>query len=86
MKRKPKREYSTKIPGRSVPEISGPYELEVSRQSGVRMVRFFETKVTAEAITNAVMLYFMENPQSERDVILDEYLAKLETLLALDES
>ena len=85
-RRKLKRDYATKIPGRSVAEVTERFENEVARQSGGRAMQFHGQKVTAEAITNAIVMHFLSLSQRERDEILDDYVAKFEEIVRLPET
>lgn len=83
-RRKMKRPYSAKIPGRSVPEVTGRYEALVSRQGGVRGLKFFGSKVTAEAVTSAIVLHFLSLTQEEQDAAFDRFVPEFEGMLRLD--
>lgn len=70
-----------KIPGRSLPEIVGRFDALVSRQQNHVGRKFGERKVSAEAIANSLVLYFMDLPNADQDAILDRYLPDLGRLL-----
>lgn len=70
-----KKPYTTKIPGRTVSQVMVRFDAVLSRQVNVCKVKFFEAQVTAEAITNAIVLHFMDLPEDQQDAILFRYVA-----------
>ena len=71
-----------KIPGRSLPEIVSRYDAVVSRQQTTLGRKFNDRKVPAEAITNAVVMHFLDLSAADQDAILDRYLPGLDRLLS----
>lgn len=82
-KRKPKSDYDSDLPRRSVAEISSRFEGEVGHQHYPRGVEFFGKKITGEATLNAIVLHFLDLPREEKDRIVDVYVKKFEAMVSL---
>lgn len=69
-KGKKKLSYRDKIPGRSIPEIADRFRDLLTRVQKSRELLFHGRKMTAEAVTNAVMLEFFDlSPDAQLDVM-----------------
>lgn len=81
--RKPKVNWETRVPSSTTFEVRGRYNREVGRQADDRKVKFFGAAVTKEAITNAILLHFLDLSEGERDAIFDRYMTAVEGLVAI---
>ena len=77
-----RREYTTKIPGRSIPEVAGRFGVELARQAGVNGIRFADKKLTAEAMTNAIILHFLSMQEPERNEVLKEFVPIFDAMMS----
>lgn len=68
------------IPGRTVAEVFGRFENELTRQTALRRKLFHGRKLSAEAMTNAIVLHFLDLPEGERDSIVDRFVPAYESL------
>lgn len=82
---KGKAEYTTKIPGSTVFEVRDRYETVFKRQI-LRddKVEFFDVQVTREAMTNAIVLHFLDLSQDQQDSIIRRYVKVFEGLTSLE--
>ena len=76
-------EDSFKIPARSIPEITDRFATAVSRQKNIVRRPFGDRKkITAEVITNAVVLHFLTLSERQQDELLDRFVPALVSMLA----
>lgn len=73
--------YSDKIPGRSIPSIKERFgNVLLYFQAGKR-VPFRGNQLSGEALTNALVLHFLDLDRAEQEAILKRYVPIFEGLL-----
>jgi hypothetical protein len=71
-----RKEFSVKIPGKTIPEVFHRFELELLRAANGRAIKFNGQKLSAQALTSAIVLHFLDLAEQERDRVVDVYLAR----------
>ncbi len=73
---------SYKIPGRSLPEVYERFNQALLRHQGPAGVKFCGRKLSAEAMTNAIAIHFLDMDFAAQEFILTEYVPRFERMLS----
>lgn len=73
-----------RLTSRSLPEICEKVKRVVARLGSSRRVQFRGRKLTNEAFINAAALYLSELDRDSQEMILDAYVARIETMMQDD--
>lgn len=74
--------YEFKIPGRSIPEVYERFNRALTRHKSAGKVKFSGRKLSAEAMTNAVVLSFLDLTEAQQEQVLARYVPRFEAMLA----
>jgi hypothetical protein len=76
--------YEYKLPGRSIPEVYERFNQSLIRHQGSGRTKFMARKLSAEALTNAIALHFLDLDFDEQERILALYVPRFEALLSAE--
>lgn len=69
-----------RLRGRSLVEIWERYGTAVTRHQSIGRVKFHGKKITAEALTNAAVMAFLDMDEREQERLLAAYIPRIEAL------
>lgn len=84
MARMAKLSYREKLPGRSVQAVRDLYDDALCLHQRARKIHFGGRRITAEAFTNAAMLWFLDHDFDEQERILMEYVPRFVAMVEAD--
>ena len=85
-KRKPQKTPLIDLPRKTVAEIAHRFEKELSHQSRVRSVTYFNGALTGGAFINTIVLHFLAMDETAKNEAVDVYIREYEKVMALEES
>lgn len=71
-----------RITARSIPEVTGEMEAQISRYGGSRRVKFRGRKLSNEAFINAAILHVLRLPPEAQELAIAGAVAELESILS----
>lgn len=75
--------YTEKIPSRSIPFVKERFGNALNFFQAGRRILYRGKQISGEALTNAVILHFLDLDRAEQEAILKQYVPIFEGLVAL---
>jgi hypothetical protein len=74
--------YEYKIPGRSIAEVYDRFNQALLHHQKPGRVKFCGRKLSAEALTNAAALFFLDLSMDQQEEVLSRYVPQFEMMLS----